>query len=150
MRGIASGAAWMVLFRLLDRSVGVVSTLVLARLLVPEDFGVVAMAMSIISLVELATAFSFEIALIQKPDPRRVHFDTAWTLNIVVAFCGGVVTAALAAPAAQFYQEPRLTLVMLAIAAGWTVSGFENVGTVEFRRSMNFQREFLFFGYKRL
>src|SRR5882724_4739332 len=99
MGGLAGGAAWMVLFRFFDRSVGIVSTLVLARLLVPGDFGVVAMAMSIISLIELATAFSFEIALIQRPDPQRIHYDTAWTLNIIVALCCGVLTLALSVPA---------------------------------------------------
>ena len=46
---IARGAAWMVLFRLFDRSVGIVSTTILARLLVPADFGLVAMAMSVIA-----------------------------------------------------------------------------------------------------
>ena len=61
---IARGAAWMVLLRLFDRSVGILSTTVLARLLVPADFGLVAMAMSVIAIIELATAFSFEIALI--------------------------------------------------------------------------------------
>src|SRR5450755_2679114 len=86
---MARGAAWMVLFRLFDRSIGIVSTTVLARLLVPADFGLVAMAMSVIAIVELATAFSFEMALIQKPDPLREHFNTAWTLNILVALGGG-------------------------------------------------------------
>jgi lipopolysaccharide exporter len=148
--GLAGGAAWMVLFRMLDRSIGILSTLVLARLLLPADFGLVAMAMSVISLVELATAFSFEIALIQMSDPKRHHYDTAWTLNIAVALGGGAITALLAPLTAHFYSEPRLIAVMLVIAVAWAVSGFENIGVVEFRRSMNFRREFVFFGYKRI
>jgi O-antigen/teichoic acid export membrane protein len=151
MRGeIARGAAWMVLFRLFDRSVGVVSTTVLARLLLPADFGLVAMAMSVIAIIELATAFSFEVALIQKPDPRREHFDTAWTLNILLAAGCAVVTAALSLPAASFYGDPRLVPVILAISGAWLVSGFENVGTVNFRRSMDFSSEFRFMAAKRV
>ena len=73
MRDIAKGAAWMVLFRLVDRSVGIISTSILARLLLPADFGLDAMAMSIIAMIELATAFSFELALIQKNEPQREH-----------------------------------------------------------------------------
>ena len=69
----------MVSFRLIDRSLGLISTAILARLLLPADFGLVAMAMSIIGLIELATAFSFEIALIQQAKPERVHYDTAFT-----------------------------------------------------------------------
>ena len=151
MRGeIAKGAAWMVLFRLLDRSIGIVSTAVLARLLIPADFGLVAMAMSIIAFIELATAFNFEISLIQKQDPERDHFDTAWTLNVLVAIGGACLTAAAAAPAASFYGDPRLGAVMFAIGGAWLVSGFENIGTVNFRRQMNFVAEFRLMATKRL
>ena len=150
MRDIAKGAAWMVLFRLVDRSVGIISTSILARLLLPADFGLVAMAMSIIALIELATAFSFEIALIQKPDPQREHYDTAWTLNILVAAGGALLTGALAYPAAAFYGDPRLAAVMFAIGAAWFVSGFENVGTVNFRRRMDFAAEFRLMATKRM
>lgn len=76
-REIARGAAWMLLFKAVDRVLGIVSTLLLARLLVPADSGLVAMAMSVIAVIELATAFSFEVAIIQKPHLGRTHFDTA-------------------------------------------------------------------------
>ncbi len=150
MRDIAKGAAWMVLFRLVDRSVGIISTSILARLLLPADFGLVAMAMSIIAMIELATAFSFELALIQKNEPQREHFDTAWTLNIIIAAGGAAFTAALAYPAAAFYGDPRLVAVMFAIGAAWLVSGFENVGTVNFRRRMDFAAEFRLMATKRI
>ena len=150
MRDIAKGAAWMVLFRLFDRSIGIVSTSILARLLLPADFGLVAMAMSIIALIELATAFSFEVALIQKADPVREDFDTAWTLNILIAVGGALLTAALAYPASAFYGDPRLSAVMFAIGAAWLVSGFENVGTVNFRRRMDFAAEFRLMAGKRI
>jgi len=149
-REIATGAAWMVLFRLSDRSLGIISTAILARLLLPADFGLVAMAMSIIGLIELATAFSFEIALIQKANPDRVHYNTAFTLNVLLAAGGAVLTIALANPAAEFYGEPRLVPVMLAIGAAWLISGFENIGTVNFRRNMDFGSEFRFLAYKRV
>lgn len=151
MRGaIAKGAAWMVLFRLFDRSIGVISTAVLARLLLPADFGLVAMAMSVIAIIELASTFSFEMALIQKSDPSREHFDTAWTLNILVAAAGALLTAVLAWPAAAFYGDPRLVPVMLAIGAAWLVAGFENIGTVNFRRQMDFSAEFRLMATKRV
>ena len=102
---IARGAAWMVSYRLFDRSVGIVSTTILARLLIPADFGLVAMAMSVIAIIEMATMLSFELALIQKADPEREHFDTAWTLNILIALGGAVLTTALAYPAASFYGD---------------------------------------------
>lgn len=147
---MARGAAWMVAFRLFDRSIGIVSTAVLARLLVPADFGLVAMAMSVIAVIELATAFSFEVALIQKADPQRSHYDTAWTLNILMALGGALVTTALSFPASSWYGDPRLVPVMLCVAAGWLVSGLENPGIANFRRRMDFSAEFRFMATKRV
>lgn len=149
-REMARGAAWMVLFRLFDRSVGLVSTVVLARMLLPADFGLVAMAMSVIAFIELATSFGFDIALIQRKDPQRSHYDTAWTMNILLATGGGLVTAAAAFPAAAFYGDPRLAPVMLALAGAWALSGLENIGTVDFRRNMDFASEFRFLATKRV
>jgi lipopolysaccharide exporter len=149
-REMARGAVWMVLFRLLDRSIGLISTAVLARLLVPGDFGLVAMSMSVIAFIEMATAFSFDIALIQKKDPVREHFDTAWTLNVIVASLGAAATAAAALPAADFYGDARLAPVMLVIGVAWMVSGFENIGVVNFRREMNFSAEFRLLAFKRV
>lgn len=147
---MARGAAWMVFFRLFDRSIGIVSTAILARLLVPADFGLVAMAMSVIAIIELATAFSFEIALIQKADPTREHFDTAWTLNIMVAVMGAMLTAVLALPVASFYGDARLVQVMFVIGAAWLISGFENTGIANFRREMNFAAEFRWMASRRV
>jgi lipopolysaccharide exporter len=48
---MARGAAWMVLFKFVERGIGLMSTIVLARLLLPADFGLVAMAMSLIALL---------------------------------------------------------------------------------------------------
>lgn len=149
-RQIASGVGWMVLFKLVDRGLAIVSTLILARLLVPADFGLVAMAMSVIAVLELATSFSFEVALIQKRELLRAHYDTAWSLNALLALACAAATALLAYPTALFYAEPRLTAVMLALAGGWIFSGLENPGLVDFRRRMDFRREFYFMASKRI
>lgn len=141
---IARGAAWMLLFRVLDRSLGLISTFILARLLLPADFGVVAMAMSVIALIELASAFSLDVPLIQRPELTRAHYDTAWTFNLMFASGCGMATAALAYPTAAFYDEPRLATVMFVLGAGWCLQGLENIGIVNFRRTMQFHRETAF------
>ena len=147
---IAKGAVWMVLFKLAERSLGLVSVMVLARVLIPADFGLVAMAMSIIGFIDIATTFSFDIALIQRPKPERKDYDTAWTLNVLIAAGCALAIAALAVPAAWFYNEPRLTAVMLVLAGGWLLQGFENIGVVNFRREMDFAREFRFMASKKV
>jgi lipopolysaccharide exporter len=140
----------MVLFKLLDRSLGLISTLVLTHVLVPADFGLVAMAMSLVALLELFGAFGLDIALIQRANATRTHFDTAWTLNVLIAsFVAGALLA-LAWPLSWFYGEPRLLPLACALALGSAVQGFENIGIVAFRKELDFEREFRFLMTKRL
>jgi len=148
-RQIAKGAAWMVLFKFTERGLGLISTIVLARLLVPQDFGVVAMAMSVIAVLELMGAFSFDLALIQNANAGRDQYDTAWTFNVLFALASALLLVVLALPMAHFYVEPRLESVMYWLALGMAVQGFENIGVVAFRKDMRFDREFKFlFGKK--
>jgi O-antigen/teichoic acid export membrane protein len=141
-RGIAKGAAWMVLLKAVERSIGLVSTLILARLLLPADFGLIAMAMSFVAIVELLWAFSFDNALIQNNSPDRRLYDTAWTLNICLGLTVALGLAAVAYPAAAFYGDPRLVPVVLCLAVGTLFQGFENIGVVAFRKELRFGMEF--------
>jgi lipopolysaccharide exporter len=132
----------MLLARVLDRVLGFVSTVVLARLLLPEDFGLVAMATAIIAVLDILRAFGFDVALIQNPNATRSHYDTAWTCNVLLGLVIGAAVAAVAAPAAAFYDEPRLTWVMVWLAVSAFVTGLENVGVIAFRKDLQFHKEF--------
>jgi O-antigen/teichoic acid export membrane protein len=147
---IARGATWMLLFRLTDRGLAFFSTIILARVLVPADFGLVAMAMSVIALIELTGAFSLEVALIQRPSPTRQYYDTTWTLRMFFGVFGALGTAAMAYPAAQFYADDRIPAIMFVLAVNWLIGSVENIGVVNFRRDLDFRREFYFLISKRL
>lgn len=141
---LARGALLMLLFKAAERGIGLVSTLILARLLTPADFGLVAMAMSVLVLMELMGAFGFDVALIARHDARRAHYDTAWTFNLLFGAVTALLLLVLSRPAAAFYHEPRLGLMLPALAIGALAQGCENIGTVGFRKEMDFGREFRF------
>lgn len=143
-RKMARGAGWMVLFKLVERSIGLASTVILARLLFPEDFGVVAMAMSVVAMLEILGAFNFDMALIQNQQAPRSHYDTAWTFNVLLGFSYAVALLVLAGPAAAFYEEPRIADVMRVLALATAIQGLENIGVVAFRKEMTFGKEFRF------
>lgn len=149
-RDIARGTAWMMLFKLADKCLGLASTLILARLLVPADFGLVALAMAVIAFTQLMGAFGFDSALIQRQDATRVHYDTAWTFNVIVGVSMGCTLAALAVPVARFYDDERLVAILLVLGAGAVVGGFGNIGTVAFRKDLDFRSEFRLMLYKRV
>jgi lipopolysaccharide exporter len=143
-RSMADGAMWMMLFKLTERGLGAISTLLLVRLLAPSDFGIVAMAVSFIAMAELLAAFGFDVALIQERNPSLEHYHTAWTLNALLGLGITLLMAASAGPIALFYKQPAVFWVVLALALGPLITGCENIGVVAFRKNLEFRREFAF------
>src|SRR5262245_38136097 len=93
---VVRGAAWMLAVRLCDRLIGLVSLFVLARLLVPADFGVIALVNALIVLIGLMGAFGFDTALVQNPNASKAHFDTVFTFNVMFGVAMAIVLVALA------------------------------------------------------
>jgi O-antigen/teichoic acid export membrane protein len=147
---MARGAAWMVLAKIVERGLGVVSTLILARLLVPADFGLVAAATAIIAVLELLTGFGFDLALIRDQRATRGHYDTAWTLNVAIGAGIGLSMLALAVPAGRFFGDERLVAILLVLALVPLLAGLENIGVVAFRKELDFRREFVFMSGKKV
>lgn len=143
-RRFARAAAWMVAFRWIDRVIGLLSVALLARILAPEDFGIVGYGMLIIGFLDLFTGLSTDAELIRHQDPDRAYYNAAWTMNVLRGFAIGVLILILTQPAAAFFHEPRLEGVMFALAAVPIIQGFENIGVVEFRKRLEFDREFRF------
>ena len=136
------GAGWAIGWRLLTRVLGLANTLVLARLLVPGDFGLVAIATGFSQGILALSQLGMEDALIRHRHATRALYDTAFTINLMRGLATSAVVAALALPMAAFFSEPRLGPVLLTLAACSLVTAFDNIGTVEFRRDFAFAREF--------
>lgn len=143
-RRIARGAAWMVGLRLADRAVGFLSTIVLARLLMPADFGLVALATAMVAAIGIFGEFGFELALIQNQKAERAHYDTAWTLGALRGLLAALVIALVAQPLASFFGDPRLLDVIVVLAAVPLLEGLYNIGTVAFRKDLTMRKEFVF------
>lgn len=140
---LAKGTLWLAAARGLTNLIGFCSTLLLARLLVPADFGLVALATTILTMLSAVTDLSLSSALIHHEDPQDDHFHTAWTLNFLRATGVGLLFCAAAYPAAEIYGEPRLASIMLVLGGSAVLGGLTNPKTVMFTRSLVFWQEFV-------
>lgn len=142
LRRTAIGATWMVAWRMVTRLLGLVSTLVLARVLVPADFGLLAMATTFAAAVEAFSQLGLQEALIRHPEGDRLR-NTAFTLQLVRGLLTALVVAGAAPAAAWWFDEPRLLPILLVLAASSVVAGAENIGIVAFRRDMRYDKQFV-------
>lgn len=139
---VVKGSIWMIGLRWSMRLLGFVSTIILARLLTPDDFGLIAMSVLATGFVMALTEAGSAQALIRHADPQRVHYDTAWTINVVLGVTGGAVIAAMAPLAPLYFNDPRITSVLLVTALTTVIISLGNIGTADFRRDFQFGRQF--------
>ena len=123
------------------RAIGLVSVVVLARLLQPEDFGIVAVALSAAALVELFGWIGLRQALLRVETPERSHYDTAWTIQLVLFLFLALVMIAIAPLAARFYGNPAVTGILWAISLRLVALAVANIGIVDFERDMTYGRD---------
>jgi lipopolysaccharide exporter len=147
---VAAGAAIAVGMRWADRIIGVMSTLILARLLVPSDFGIVAAASLLIALVDVFFDMGVHIVLIQNRNASEDDFNTAWTLRVIQSIVVGCTVVALAGWAAGYFRNPLLVDVIQVMAVSIVIGGFENIAVVRFQKDMEFGRDFQFVFSKRI
>ncbi|GIL39043.1 lipopolysaccharide biosynthesis protein [Roseiterribacter gracilis] len=139
---VAVGAAWMVGLRTAFRFLGLISTLVLVRLLAPQDFGLAALASMAYAMLDLASDVSINLALVQMREPTRAHYDTAWTLVVLRGFVIAAIMIVTAPLMAEFLAEPRVENMIYVLSLAPILSGFENVGLIEYQRDLRFDRIF--------
>ncbi len=131
----------MVAGRWMLRGIGLVSTVILARLLVPADFGLIASAMLVIGALQVLTETGQRAAIIRMRDPQRAHYDSAWTMGLLIGFSVAGVLALLAPFVAVWLDDPRLSWIVWALALRPVIQAFENIGLVDLQRHFDFRRD---------
>ncbi len=113
-------------------------TIILARLLLPEDYGLVGMVAVITGFIAVFKDLGLSAATIQRTELNNDQISTLFWLNVFVSVAIMLVTAALAPVVAWFYGEPKLTLITIAYAAGFLFGGLTVQHEALLRRRMRF------------
>ena len=135
---LAKGAVWIAAGRIVFVSIGFLNTIILARLLMPSDFGLVAIATTINTIIQSLTNMALSAALVQHDAPTREHYNTAFTLNVLRSTVLGILIAVGGVLFSSLYQEPRLVGLFLAIGASTIVMSFANPKLVVMLRNLVF------------
>ena len=142
-RQLAGGSAWTVLFFGLAQLIRFGSSLVLTRLLIPDDFGVMAIVSSVLIGINLFSDVGITTSLIQSSRGSDVPYrNTAWTLQIIRNCLLCLLTVALAPLFGSAYPlYPGLTELIQVSAIGTLIQGFGSMGIVLLDRNLNVARK---------
>jgi lipopolysaccharide exporter len=134
---------WIIASRVFGRGLGVVRIIVLARLLAPEAFGLVAVGLLAIDLMYSFTRTGFSDSLIQQKGDIREYLDTAWVMNVL----RGVILAGIlfgGAPLiAGFFDAPEARSIVQVMAALVLIQGFNNAGLVYLSKELEIHKRFV-------
>lgn len=136
----ASGVAWTLTQQWLLRIFGFVTVALLARLLAPEDFGLVAIGLTLLPLVQLLADLGFSTYLVQAEEPTRATYNTAFWYSATVGtlLCGALVF--VAPLVAELFGAPEASVVIRSLAPTACVVALGAVPLAILRRELRFRR----------
>ncbi len=136
---VINGFAWNILQGVGTQLISFIVFLVLARLLDPESFGLVALATVAVAFFSIFKEFGFGAAIIQREDLKKGHLDTAFWTDILLNLVMMIITLLSAKWIANLYNEPRLELIIQALSLLYISAALNQVQISILRRNMEFK-----------
>ena len=102
------GVMWSALQKYSTMAVSIIVTMVMARLLTPEDFGIIAIAMVIIAFLSIVSSMGIGPAIIQKKDLTQTDIDNIFSFTVYVGVVLSLLLFFSSWPIASFYQNDLL------------------------------------------
>jgi len=131
---------WVGLAQLSGNTLQLVRSIVLARLLVPEVFGLMAACLTVTRGIELFSETGVRPALIHRRERFEDARDTGFCIMIGRGVVLTIVACGIAPLAAWYYGQPRLTSLICVLALSLGISGFTNINTVRLEKDLDFRR----------
>ena len=123
----------------LGKVVSLASTLVMARLLSPADYGLMAMAMTLVSFVGFFNEVGIGAAIVQKKELGQAEVNGCFAFAIIASIVLFILTVLLSGPAASFFGNPKLQPMIAVLASAFIFGAVGTVPLAFLRKEMNFK-----------
>lgn len=139
---IASGMFWKMMERICAQGVSFVVSLILARMLAPDDYGVIAMILVFINLANVFVSNGFSAALIQKKDADELDFSTMFYCSVIISIFMYLILYCGAPIIASFYDEPSLVWLLRVLGFKLIINAANSIQHAYISRKMQFKKFF--------
>lgn len=140
---IFDGVVWNSIGLIIDNGLSMLVKLILARLLLPADFGIIGFAIVFIGMIRVFSDMGMSAALIQRKDAdlKPIDYDTAFWAGIAWGlFLAVIMTFAVTPIAASFFNEPLLNAIIPVLSINFILRPLTMVHIVNITREMNFKK----------
>ena len=136
---VISGVAWTYAEKLLAQGVSFVVSIVLARLLLPEAFGLIAIVNAFVGFLTVFVDSGFAYVLVQKKNADDLDFDTIFIFSSCVGILLYIILFLCSDYIANYYQQPELVNVIRVLALRLPISGINTVQVAYIQRRMQYK-----------
>ena len=143
-RNILSGSLFSVIARWTVRLIGLVNTMIIARLLTPADFGIATMSVITVGLLTTLSELGVVNLVIRSQDRSEAFVRTGWTLQVLQGSVVGLLVVLGSPLAVRYFEEPRLEPVLYLAALTVFIAGFQSMGLALARKDLNYRADFRF------
>lgn len=138
------GVYWTFLKQFSIQGINFIVQLFLARLLVPEDFGLIAMITVFIAIGQSLMDSGMTNSLIRFPKVSNIDYSTVFWTNIIVSLLVYTFVFFLAPHISEFYNQSSLKTIIRVFSLSFVISSFNAVQVAKFTRELNFKKQFVF------
>jgi len=135
------GGFWTIAASLANKGFGLIRTIVLARLLSPNDFGLFGIALAVIAGLNIFSETGVNTMLIQKRDATDQHWNVGWVIGIIRGLLIFTVLWVISGIIANFYEQPYLVIILHVLSFSFLLQGFSNIGLVNLQKTMRFKKK---------
>ncbi len=137
---VTSGVKWIGISQVGRQGLQWITTIILARLLLPSDYGLMGMALIFVNFVQLFRGLGTSSAIIQRKNISEDLLSSIFWLNLAFSFLVTIIIFALSPMIAYFFNESRLTNILRFISLNFIISGFSIVQQALLERDFGFSK----------
>lgn len=139
---IASGMFWKMGERIFAQGVSFIVSLILARILSPDDYGVIAMILVFINLANVFVSNGFSVALIQKNNASELDFSTMFYCSLLISIITYMILFVLSPFIGSFYQHETLSPLLRVLGLKLIINSINSIQHAYISRKMEFKKFF--------
>lgn len=136
---VIKSAALLLGMQVVQRGLGIVSTLILARLLTPDDFGIIALITIVLQFFELLAEIGNQQYIVQKETLHDSDLNTAWTMDILIKSVVALAVICSAPLLSDFFETPELALALAIAALALPLRALRTPGMMQAVREIDYR-----------
>jgi PST family polysaccharide transporter len=133
------GFLWSAVMQFANHGASIIITILLARILSPDDFGLVAMVLAFTEFSRVLLNFGLGQALVQKETVLPIDYFSVFWMNLGIGFILSCTLYLASGAIADFYDEERLNLISKTLAITYIMASFGVVPQIKFVKDLNFK-----------